>query len=309
MTIGVRFDIRECELRRPIIKHLLGELADGHLVDVSFVTFSLESDQEQRADDVRKYLDLIEISMRLTIGLELLHLGLQMNALYSTIAHNPDLQHNRCNFCWLSQVIIFSPSICKRVFSINDNEHPFWKSFMMATFQLILSFKQDGNDPKWSDTLTEPGVVLWTFWKSMTFWNENQVRFALRNDLVRIIVKEKGGMVSCLLMHKILKITRKFKTKSIVEFRRTHQLKIKRRHPNYEEPNGLKRKLSDITNLYLQKINPKYFPCGWPLCSKLHSKWTPLKICSGCRMVRYCCKNHQKKHWKFVHSQQCSFVE
>ena len=159
MTIGVRFDIRECELRHPIIKHLLGELADGHLVDVSFVTFSLESDQAQRPADVQKYQENLEFSIRLTMGLELLHLGHQMDTLYSTISQHPKLEHNRCNFYWLSQLIIFSPSILKRVFSSEYNRHPFWKSFQ------ILSFEEDGADSKRCDMLTGPGVVLWTLWK------------------------------------------------------------------------------------------------------------------------------------------------
>lgn len=49
--------------------------------------------------------------------------------------------------------------------------------------------------------------------------------------------------------------------------------------------------------------------CGWPPCSiyvpndDIHQirTWK----CSRCRLIRYCCKNHQKKHWKFIHRQQC----
>ena len=42
--------------------------------------------------------------------------------------------------------------------------------------------------------------------------------------------------------------------------------------------------------------------CGFPFCqTRMEGKY----ICKGCRLVRYCCRRHQKRHWKYIHSQQC----
>lgn len=50
--------------------------------------------------------------------------------------------------------------------------------------------------------------------------------------------------------------------------------------------------------------------CGWPPCfAKLledeNRRSRRTWKCGCCRLIRYCCKNHQKKHWKFIHRQQC----
>eukprot|EP01084_Bolivina_argentea_P212694 361495_1 len=42
--------------------------------------------------------------------------------------------------------------------------------------------------------------------------------------------------------------------------------------------------------------------CAWVMCGKVRRK---LYKCKACRLVYYCCRNHQKKHWKLIHSNQC----
>ena len=48
-------------------------------------------------------------------------------------------------------------------------------------------------------------------------------------------------------------------------------------------------------------------PCEWPLCKKIFKK-NPYRVrykCGGCKLMRYCSRRCQKKHWKCIHSQQC----
>ncbi|KAK3268535.1 hypothetical protein CYMTET_22972 [Cymbomonas tetramitiformis] len=44
-------------------------------------------------------------------------------------------------------------------------------------------------------------------------------------------------------------------------------------------------------------------PCDFPECEE---EWTTLR-CAKCRKARYCCADHQKKHWK-IHRQECEDV-
>eukprot|EP01084_Bolivina_argentea_P015765 29536_1 len=56
---------------------------------------------------------------------------------------------------------------------------------------------------------------------------------------------------------------------------------------------------------YDLKHNVYSASCGWPLCRKNAETF---RKCSQCKSIRYCSRNCQKKHWKFMHSKQCKFM-
>lgn len=49
--------------------------------------------------------------------------------------------------------------------------------------------------------------------------------------------------------------------------------------------------------------------CGWLPCYGMRLKsdgcHETMYVCKGCRLIKYCCRKHQKKHWKFIHRWQC----
>ena len=56
---------------------------------------------------------------------------------------------------------------------------------------------------------------------------------------------------------------------------------------------------------YVVKKDVKEY-CGWPLCQKEIEKNDGKKTkCKGCKLIKYCSRNHQKKHWSYIHRQQC----
>ena len=45
--------------------------------------------------------------------------------------------------------------------------------------------------------------------------------------------------------------------------------------------------------------------CGYPFCNKAKAEFAKKNKCERCKLIRYCSRKHQKKHWKMIHSQQC----
>lgn len=52
-----------------------------------------------------------------------------------------------------------------------------------------------------------------------------------------------------------------------------------------------------------------YRICGNPNCDNVEKEDNIFKCCSKCRLVSYCSKECQTKHWKLVHRKECINIE
>eukprot|EP01084_Bolivina_argentea_P013960 26123_1 len=60
--------------------------------------------------------------------------------------------------------------------------------------------------------------------------------------------------------------------------------------------------MNQVNTFYFERIAMNKKKCEWSSCNK---SMTNLLLCSGCKLVYYCCKKHQKKHWNLIHRAQC----
>merc|ERR1712228_1086851 len=73
----------------------------------------------------------------------------------------------------------------------------------------------------------------------------------------------------------------------------------------------IRRSLTLYKNSRIPDDDPRFddklykLECAWMECNKLRSKNQKLYICKGCKLLAYCCRSHQKKHWNCSHTQQC----
>eukprot|EP01084_Bolivina_argentea_P217635 369477_1 len=59
----------------------------------------------------------------------------------------------------------------------------------------------------------------------------------------------------------------------------------------------------DLKNKQVSCVKIKIKHCSWIWCKDLKNK--QFKICSRCKLARYCCRSHQKRHWNSDHRFYC----
>ena len=139
----------------------------------------------------------------------------------------------------------------------------------------------------------------------MKQWNVEQREYALNNGLRTFIKNAKffeyindrvQSMISGLYWNCIIylqRLDRKNGTKMKLEF--------KGKMRNTLSVHVMRHTLRDTLarDLILST------PMGRKVCGEWHCFRDSKYICKGCRLIRYCCRKHQKIHWKQIHSQQC----
>eukprot|EP01084_Bolivina_argentea_P292904 503685_1 len=67
--------------------------------------------------------------------------------------------------------------------------------------------------------------------------------------------------------------------------------------------------LTDIQSRPRSRVSSRKYVCGWMLCNKKRDSFGAKNKCTGCAMLYYCSRTHQKMHWKYIHSQQCWLID
>jgi hypothetical protein len=71
-------------------------------------------------------------------------------------------------------------------------------------------------------------------------------------------------------------------------------------------------KVMQLLGLLGQVVGPGAPGCCYPGCCNLEGRSEgdlPLQLCTGCKGVRYCCREHQVAHWKAGHKEVCRVTQ
>lgn len=165
-----------------------------------------------------------------------------------------------------------------------------WKALLSAQIAMLRSRQVDNYD---RGNALQFSIVL-----SMLHWNAKHLTFARDRGLFKIVAnqfihdyflgKEDKGKASSILTigsH----LSQKYDIQNVVPDIWVFKLEAYQNNPRGRP-------------LFLQLTSTVNSMCCWAPCSQPHRK---MYICKRCRLVQYCCRRHQKKHWKFIHRQQC----
>lgn len=145
---------------------------------------------------------------------------------------------------------------------------------------------------------------------SMCFWRVKQWNFVIDNGLMASFMRscnitmrrkhmDMAGVLYWRAVSLLQRIERRTDCKLLPQLNRTLM-----EFGGYQFLRLLKSD-SFHRGLVMSQTQTAIKDCGWPCCKHSGKAQTANYICKGCRLIRYCCRDHQKRHWKYIHSQQC----
>eukprot|EP01084_Bolivina_argentea_P116156 206434_1 len=216
-----------------------------------------------------------------------------------------NLDHN----LWLLRLLTNNSLIIK-----HTNQTNLWKPFISAMLTVLSihipdpQLSVEHNDRIWN-------IFYFRFAHSVKYWKYKHLIFAVDNGLFKLMkgiydpIKKfpnKKLTINLKMFYTLMvkislcskDIDRKYGKNSV-------RYVLKSLRATFGADNSF---VAEIRNRYRSefgefKFRYLYLECGWPLCKR--ENFVKRNICKGCKLIQYCCRNHQKKHWKYIHSQQC----
>ena len=163
---------------------------------------------------------------------------------------------------------------------------------------------------------------------SMRLWSEEQFQFAIDKGLFKCIVALLMYHISVTeqndLERKVSRVAGLWLMNLVIFFCSNYKIYIPGHEtalprlfwrqsemalPRLYLPEGHEMTPIWAGNDILSEERVKRNGCGWLRCQleTVMAGETKMAMyrCERCKLIKYCCRNHQKKHWKFIHRQQC----
>ena len=242
--------------------------------------------------------------------------------IFISIANDPAALFKQMIIIMITLHLLVNRLIIRHVFK----ETELWKPLLSAQIAVMnCRGVSRFNDPLW-----------WGLMRSMKHWEAKHFVFALNHGLMTIVDREMmtvnraemdkewpavilGVQIICCIAYfggkcdyKTLPKDVNQPHKSAVEYLVKQGLHFKSMPAIWEDDREMSPTQFIRNRLKFERKWER--ECGWPPCAHFNPQkeekreMKPSFKCKGCKLIRYCCRNHQKKHWKFIHSQQCRAV-
>ena len=244
------------------------------------------------------------------LSLEFIIRQQSMCCILMCIAQCPTSDWHSAHIGQISYILMSNRSIGRHVFK--SKQCCLWKPLLSAQIAVLVNKLKSGFELHFSKSLLV----------SMKYWNKEQMAFAVGKGLFEVIggkVREKAestmmGRQFPESQWSLISIPMGIDHLTVLLLFGLYLCRKLKFDPNRVCPwKWCGDELGICTQQSLQSMKAVEMICCWPQCKTRDTKQADffdkktrkMYRCERCLLVKYCCRNHQKKHWKFIHRQQC----
>ena len=241
------------------------------------------------------------------LSFEILILDRTITRVLISAARDPTWKWKYAHSLLISDVLVSNHLILRAVYK--RKKCTLWKALMSAQIAGMRAFPGQ----KHANHLSQCMML------SMKYWNIKHVRYAISSGLLNLICElfdvgyqDIGTSDFPQLQNEAAMFSSLLCTMAYFTMKRNWDIsgKMEKLMSTFPFPKSAITSQGRALSLCFKRHVKN--SCGWAPCAMIRDTedTSSLKMyrCKGCRLIKYCCRSHQKKHWKFIHSQQCSSV-